>query len=137
VPIERQLTSTTGPDFRRHGRYQDSIGRSETLCELFACSERAGVAALIRALCHLISYPASFGGYAKLLESAIHAARERDVIALIARGYSNRAIADALVISEKTAEGHVSSILSKLGYNSRAQAAAYAVQQGLLSDSAR
>ncbi|HEX9440839.1 MAG TPA: helix-turn-helix transcriptional regulator, partial [Roseiflexaceae bacterium] len=63
-------------------------------------------------------------------------ARERAVIALIARGYSNRAIADALVISEKTAEGHVSSILSKLGYSSRAQAAAYAVQQGLLSDSA-
>jgi DNA-binding CsgD family transcriptional regulator len=63
-------------------------------------------------------------------------ARERDVIALIARGYSNRAIADALVISEKTAEGHVSSILSKLGYSSRAQAAAYAAQQGLLGDSA-
>ncbi|HJZ46222.1 MAG TPA: AAA family ATPase [Roseiflexaceae bacterium] len=63
-------------------------------------------------------------------------ARERDVIGLIARGYSNRAIADALVISEKTAEAHVSSILSKLGYSSRAQAATYAVQQGLLSDSA-
>jgi DNA-binding CsgD family transcriptional regulator len=62
--------------------------------------------------------------------------RERDVIALIARGYSNRAIADALVISEKTTEGHVSSILSKLGYSSRAQAAAYAVQHGFLSDSA-
>jgi DNA-binding CsgD family transcriptional regulator len=63
-------------------------------------------------------------------------ARERDVIALIARGYSNRAIADALVVSEKTAEGHVSSILRKLGYSSRAQAAAYAVQHGFLSDSA-
>ncbi|MEO7912893.1 MAG: AAA family ATPase [Roseiflexaceae bacterium] len=63
-------------------------------------------------------------------------ARERDVIALIARGYSNRAIADALVISEKTAEAHVSSILRKLGYSSRTQAAAYAVQHGFLSDSA-
>jgi DNA-binding CsgD family transcriptional regulator/tetratricopeptide (TPR) repeat protein len=63
-------------------------------------------------------------------------AREREVIGLVARGYSNRAIADALVISEKTAEGHVSSILSKLGYTSRAQAAAYAAQHGLLGDTA-
>jgi len=63
-------------------------------------------------------------------------ARERDVIALIARGYSNRAIAEALVISEKTAEGHVSSILSKLGYSSRAQVAANAAQHGFSSKSA-
>jgi DNA-binding CsgD family transcriptional regulator/tetratricopeptide (TPR) repeat protein len=60
-------------------------------------------------------------------------ARERDVLVLIARGYSNRAIADALVFSEKTAERHVGNILGKLGYTSRAQAAAYAVQQGLVS----
>lgn len=63
-------------------------------------------------------------------------AREYAVIALIARGYSNRAIADALVIAEKTAEGHVSSILRKLGFSSRTQAAAYAIQHGLLSNSA-
>jgi DNA-binding CsgD family transcriptional regulator len=72
----------------------------------------------------------------KFVDPAGLTARERGVIALIGRGYSNRAIADALVISEKTAEGHVSSILRKLGYSSRTQAAAYAVQQGLLSDSA-
>ncbi|MBK9713444.1 MAG: AAA family ATPase [Kouleothrix sp.] len=69
--------------------------------------------------------------------SADHSAltgRERDVIALIARGLSNRAIAEALVISEKTAEGHVSSILSKLGFSSRAQAATYAVQHDLLAE---
>jgi DNA-binding CsgD family transcriptional regulator len=57
--------------------------------------------------------------------------REREVIALIARGYSNREIAAALVISEKTAESHVGNILSKLGFSSRAQAAAYAVAEGL------
>ena len=59
--------------------------------------------------------------------------REREVIALIARGYSNRAIAAELVISEKTAEVHVGNILGKLGFNSRAQAAAYAVAEGLAS----
>jgi non-specific serine/threonine protein kinase len=57
--------------------------------------------------------------------------RERQVIALIARGYSNRMIADALVIAERTAEIHVGNILGKLGFTSRAQAAAYAVAQGL------
>jgi ATP/maltotriose-dependent transcriptional regulator MalT len=57
--------------------------------------------------------------------------RERQVIALIAQGYSNRAIAQALVISEKTAEVHVGNILGKLGFGSRSQAAAYAVEHGL------
>jgi ATP/maltotriose-dependent transcriptional regulator MalT len=57
--------------------------------------------------------------------------RERQVIALIAQGYSNRAIAQALVISEKTAEVHVGNILGKLGFGSRTQAAAYAVEHGL------
>jgi len=53
------------------------------------------------------------------------------VIALIAQGRSNREIAEALTISEKTAQIHVGNILGKLGFSSRAQAAAYAVEQGL------
>lgn len=57
--------------------------------------------------------------------------REREVIALIARGVSNRGIAETLVISERTAENHVANILGKLGCTSRAQAAAYAVEHGL------
>jgi DNA-binding CsgD family transcriptional regulator len=61
--------------------------------------------------------------------------REREVIALLARGYSNPAIAAALVISERTAEHHVANILSKLGCVSRAQAAAYAVEHGLATPS--
>lgn len=57
--------------------------------------------------------------------------REREVAVLIARGKSNRAIADALVISEKTTERHVANILAKLGFNSRAQIAVWAVEKGL------
>ncbi len=57
--------------------------------------------------------------------------RERQVLALIAQGASNRAIADALVIAECTAEIHVSNILGKLGVTSRTQAATYAVAHGL------
>jgi predicted ATPase/DNA-binding CsgD family transcriptional regulator len=57
--------------------------------------------------------------------------REREVIALLAQGHSNKAIAEALVITERTVEIHVSNILGKLGFTSRAQAAAYAVTHGL------
>jgi DNA-binding CsgD family transcriptional regulator len=52
--------------------------------------------------------------------------REAEVLALIARGYTNREIAEALVISVRTAGVHVSSILSKLGASNRLQAAAIA-----------
>ena len=52
--------------------------------------------------------------------------REAEVLLLIAQGLSNREIADRLVISPKTAEHHVSQILSKIGARSRAEAAAFA-----------
>jgi DNA-binding NarL/FixJ family response regulator len=58
-------------------------------------------------------------------------AREREVAVLLARGLSNRAIADQLVVGERTVETYVSSILNKLGYTSRAQIAAWAVDRGL------
>jgi DNA-binding NarL/FixJ family response regulator len=54
--------------------------------------------------------------------------RERDVLAGVARGLSNRAIAEELGITERTARTHVSNILSKLGLASRTQAALVAVQ---------
>jgi DNA-binding NarL/FixJ family response regulator len=57
--------------------------------------------------------------------------REREVAALIVTGLSNRQIAQSLVISERTVENHVSSILARLGVDTRAQVAAWAVQHGL------
>ena len=52
--------------------------------------------------------------------------REREVAALIGEGLSNRAIADGLVVSERTVETYVSSILAKLGFTARTQIAAWA-----------
>jgi predicted ATPase/DNA-binding CsgD family transcriptional regulator len=60
-------------------------------------------------------------------------ARERQVVVLIAQGKSNRAIAEALIISEKTAERHVANILSKLGFHSRTQIATWALETGASS----
>jgi DNA-binding NarL/FixJ family response regulator len=59
-------------------------------------------------------------------------ARERDVLAEVARGRSNREIARALSLSEKTVKTHVSSILGKLGVQDRTQAALQAVRTGLV-----
>ncbi|HEY7061770.1 MAG TPA: response regulator transcription factor [Chloroflexota bacterium] len=59
--------------------------------------------------------------------------REREVLALIARGCTNREIAERLVISEKTAGHHVSHILDKLGLSRRSEAAVYAVRKRLVS----
>ena len=58
--------------------------------------------------------------------------REREVAAQFVRGMSNRQIAEALVITERTAETHVCRILSKLGLDSRAQIAAWIIDNGLL-----
>jgi len=57
--------------------------------------------------------------------------RERDVLGLVAQGLPNRAIGEALGITERTARTHVSNILAKLGLTSRTQAALFAVDRGL------
>ncbi len=51
--------------------------------------------------------------------------REAEVAALVARGLTNRQIAESLVIAQRTAEGHVERILVKLGFSKRSQLAAW------------
>jgi DNA-binding NarL/FixJ family response regulator len=59
-------------------------------------------------------------------------AREQEVVKLIAEGYSNRQIADALVISDKTVERHRANILEKLGMHDRVELTRYAIRRGLI-----
>jgi DNA-binding NarL/FixJ family response regulator len=59
--------------------------------------------------------------------------REREVVALVARGKTNREIADALFITERTVEAHIRSIRSKLDITSRTQLAVWAVEHGFLA----
>ncbi|QBJ96989.1 LuxR family transcriptional regulator [Rhodococcus sp. ABRD24] len=56
--------------------------------------------------------------------------REQEVADLVAQGLTNKAIAEQLVISQRTAQGHVEHVLAKLGFNSRTQIAAWVVEQG-------
>lgn len=58
-------------------------------------------------------------------------ARERDVLRLLCAGETNKQIALHLAVGESTVKTHVSTILSKLGAQSRTQAAVYAAQSGL------
>jgi DNA-binding NarL/FixJ family response regulator len=81
---------------------------------------------------HLLLAPGAAG---TLLRSATWSpgldaltAREREVLAELAKGRSNREIARALNVSEKTVKAHVSSVLAKLGVQDRTQAALFAVR---------
>jgi non-specific serine/threonine protein kinase len=57
--------------------------------------------------------------------------REREVAVHIAQGESNREIAEALVVTERTVESHVTNILHKLGFVSRAQIRKWALEKGI------
>jgi DNA-binding NarL/FixJ family response regulator len=61
-------------------------------------------------------------------------AREVEVLRLVACGFSNKEIADALVISRKTAANHVEHIYAKIGVSNRARAGLFAMQHGLMTD---
>ena len=73
-------------------------------------------------------------GLARELEQAIQAGdpltrREREISELVAGGLTNRAIADRLVLSERTVEGHIRSILAKLQLTNRTELAAWALRE--------
>lgn len=60
--------------------------------------------------------------------------REREVLALVARGLTNREIAGRLYVSEHTVRNHVANILNKLGLSGRVEAATYAVREGIADE---
>ena len=157
APLLRALAATAdGRVLLAHGQAQSALSRLRTAAslwlELGAPYEVARVRAEIGTACHALgdadgaaleagSARAAFAqlgaapDVARLQPSGsvnVLSARETEVIRLIAAGESNRQIAAALVISERTVERHVSNIFGKLGITSRAAATAYVYQHHLL-----
>ncbi len=59
--------------------------------------------------------------------------REREVLRLAAEGHTTQEIADTLVISPKTVEGHKTSLMAKLGIQNRTELIKYALRKGIIS----
>jgi DNA-binding CsgD family transcriptional regulator len=59
-------------------------------------------------------------------------AREREVLRLVAKGMTNKEIAETLFIAEPTARNHVSRVFERLGLSRRAEAAAFAIRHRLM-----
>src|SRR5215472_12642733 len=109
----------------------DSLG-PEAIARLWAEGSGLDASSAVE-LALAVSLPAAVGGGRDPSRPGASATspggltpRERQIVALIVRGRSNRAIAEELVISPATAARHVANILLKLGFSSRAQVAAWA-----------
>jgi DNA-binding CsgD family transcriptional regulator len=100
-----------------------------------AVAQRLGSQPLLRELSALgsVSAPPSRRAPAERLDTAL-TAREREVLALVAQGLSNKEIGQSLFISTKTASVHVSNILAKLGASGRTEAVTLARRRGDLTD---
>jgi len=59
--------------------------------------------------------------------------RERDVLKLIVEGYSTKEIADTLIITPKTVEGHKTNLMAKLGIHNRIELVKYALRKGIIT----
>lgn len=107
-----------------------SASRDEILAAVrrVAAGERLFDAELATSLLHqLVGRPA---GIMELLTP-----REREVIHLLPRGLTNRRIGQELSVSQRTANAYVESIIKKLGVTNRTQAAARAIEQGMIPPS--
>jgi DNA-binding NarL/FixJ family response regulator len=90
-----------------------------------------------RARIELTAVPAAPPGPAEQAPTAFGlTSRELEVLRLLAAGYTNPQIGEALYVSRKTASHHVSSVLTKLGVSTRVEAAGVAHRLGLTPDTA-
>ena len=67
-------------------------------------------------------------------ERVVLTAREKEVLYLLSRGYTNRQIAQELSISPRTVEGHRANLVGKLGFSSRMELLNYVEENGFLED---
>ena len=141
----RQLIDVFGAPQDRAGLAQAVAAARETLGEAaFAAAEAAGRALSFDALLDELLAVLEDGRGALATWTRVRSTsqqpdnllspREREVLALVAEGRSNKEIAEALFIAPSTVKSHVASLLTKLDADNRAQLATIAAQRGLLVD---
>jgi len=135
----RRLLEDAVDGFGGHGApFEEAVARSELATTLVAAGrDAAGRSEAAAALDALVSLGAAAEAerVRRLGERQPRAdvtPREREVLALLAEGLTNREIAARLVVSEHTVHRHVTNVLRKLGLPSRAAAAAHAVRAGIV-----
>ncbi|MGQ4615889.1 protein kinase domain-containing protein [Nocardia sp. R7R-8] len=115
--------------WRFHDEYERATRRKLGARGFETALERGGAMGLDAAISYALGEQRTAGKSARSGSAAKLTKREREVAGLVARGLSNKQIATRLVISLRTAQGHVEHILSKLGFTSRAQIAAWVIEE--------
>jgi DNA-binding NarL/FixJ family response regulator len=123
---------------RELARARDSLGADGAAAAWEAGRAAAPGESIARALAEEAAdesteTPAHVGDPERRARSDRLTAREREVVALAARGLSNRRIAAALVIAERTAGNHLAHVMDKLGLHTRSEIAVWAVTNGLVA----
>jgi DNA-binding CsgD family transcriptional regulator len=120
--VRLELAAALGDDGQPAAALEQALAARATFAEL-------GAAAAVKAADKLVM---RLGGRGAAARSLGMTAREVEVLSLVARGLSNRAIAERLVVSEHTVHRHLANIYARLGVSSRAAAVAVASDRDLL-----
>jgi DNA-binding CsgD family transcriptional regulator len=123
--LETTFSASNRADYERAlGALQEALPRAE-LTEAWQVGRTIGLEQALREAAHLAQSAPPPRTVADLTP------RELDVARLVARGMTNRQVAESLVITEKTAANHLQRVLDKLSIRSRSQLAARAAEFGL------
>ena len=109
----------------------DAVSASQLATISLVEHVEVALAILVTRLVHPQESPPTHETVTPLVDADLLSKRERDVVRLVSGGLTNRQIALALGIAERTVDSHVGNVLRKLKVQSRAQVAAWAVRQGL------
>jgi DNA-binding NarL/FixJ family response regulator len=120
--VRLELAAALGDDGQPAAALEQALAARATFAEL-------GAAAAVKAADKVVM---RLGGRGAAARSLGMTAREVEVLSLVARGLSNRAIAERLVVSEHTVHRHLANIYARLGVSSRAAAVAVASDRDLL-----